>query len=60
MVNRPTRTFPRDTEKHGFSDESARDIPEVGYPRLYSLEGAVAYLASKATAGPLGKSKSGG
>lgn len=36
------------------------DIPEVGYPRLYSLEGAVAYLASKATAGPLGQSKSAG
>lgn len=33
------------------------DIPEMDYPRLYSFEGAVDYLASKANAGPVGKSK---
>jgi len=34
------------------------DIPEADYPRLYSLEEAVDYLASKGTAA--GKSKSAG
>ena len=36
------------------------DIPEVDYPRLYSLEDAVNYLASKGPAGAVGKSKSAG
>ncbi len=31
------------------------DIPEVDYPRLYSLDSAVDYLASASTAGTLGK-----
>ncbi len=34
------------------------DIPEVDYARLYSLDGAVDYLASKVRAGPVGKSES--
>jgi len=36
------------------------DIPEVDYPRLYSLEGAVSYLAAKVTAGPAGQSNPAG
>ena len=34
------------------------DIPEVDYSRIYSVDGAVDYLASKATAGPVGESAS--
>ena len=32
-------------------DRLGVDIPEIDYPRLYTLDGAVAYLASKAGAG---------
>lgn len=31
-------------------DRLGVDIPEVDYPRLYTLDGAVAYLASKTSA----------
>ena len=30
-------------------DRLGIDIPEADYPRLYTLDGAVAYLASRAT-----------
>jgi acyl carrier protein len=34
----------------GLHDRLGIDIPEVDYPRLYTLDGAVAYLASRTAA----------